>query len=334
MVLDLEAEINEFTDIPFREDSYIILFIGERGMGKSLSCAYYVSRNAEKSNRKVFYFPQSLKLSVGEPITIKELATFAELESDEPTRIDGSIIYVDEVHLVMNKYRSNTWGNRMVTAFLTQIRKRGCDFYATTNSPNQLDEALIDAIDFHGVCKKWTDKRCVEYSKLAGLEKPRHLADCKDTVRIRMADTKNKFGKSRRYADGIKRKHVTLHRVVNLYKGLYNTDATVSAIEISQLSKDTIIEASETAKTGTDFTDFVIVMQQQIIPAIVQAGGEFIYPNAFVKTLKEQFGIDASKERIGRACSELGLESKRGSKGSRYLLPKAEKLDLFVSGVG
>ena len=54
----------------------------------------------------------------------------------------------------------------------------------------------------------------------------------------------------------------------------------------------------------------------------------------FVATLKEQFSLDISKERIGKACRELGLENKRGSQGARYKLPTKEKLSLFVSGVG
>ncbi len=334
MVLEQDIEALEFTDIPFREDSWVTLFIGPRGSGKSLTAAHFVNIIAKRKNRKVFYFPASLRLTIGEPISISELATFAELDTDEPTKIDGAIVYIDEIHLVMNKFRTNTWGNRMVQAFLSQIRKRGCDLYGTTNSPNQVDEALIETVDFHGVCKKYTDMRCKTASIAANLDGIRHLVDCKDAINIRMADTQRRFGKSRRYMDGVRRKWITITGIVNKYGKLYNTDAVVSAIEISQLSKDSIKDAAETAKTGHDFSAFVVQMQQEIIPAIVEAGGEWLHPNMFVATLKEQFSLDISKERIGKACRELGLENKRGSQGARYKLPTKEKLSLFVSGVG
>ncbi len=332
--LETDFQVMEFSDIELREDSWVYLYVGARGEGKSFSCAYSIHKSIEKNPRPVFYFPANLRLVDGEPIDITELATFAEMDTDEPSKIDDAIVYIDEIHLIMSKYRANSWGNRMVHGFISQLRKRGCDLYGTTNSPNQLDEALLDAVDFHGVCKKFSDPECKTQSKKAGLEKTMHLINCRDTVKIRWADTQRRFGRSRRYRDGMKRKFATLHGLIKWYGKLYNTDATVSAIEISQLSKDSIVDAAETAKTGTDYGSFITQMQMEIIPSVVEAGGEWIYPNAFVETLKEQFNIVVTKERIGRACKDLGLEGKRGSQGSRYRLPEKDKLELFVSGVG
>ena len=327
-------EAFEFSDVRFREDSFVILLIGERGQGKSISAAHYTERGHRKLDRKVFYFPDSLRLSYGEPLSISELVTFAELDTDEPTKFDGAILYLDEIHVLMSKYRANSWGNRMIQVFLSQIRKRGCDLFGTTNSPNQLDEALIDAVDFHGMCKKWTDPSCKKASAEMGIDPPRHLKNCRDKVTIRWADTKKRFGRSRKYRDGVKRKFAHIHGLVNKYGRLYNTDAVASAIEISQLSKESIVDAAESAKTGNEYEAFVVLMQTEIIPSLVEAGGEWIYPNVFSSTIESQWNIKASKERIGKACSDLGLEKKRGSGGTRYKLPDAEKLSLFLSGVG
>jgi hypothetical protein len=336
-ILELDDnQIIEFTDIEYREDSWIYLFIGTQGQGKSLAASYFVDKIRRKTERKVFYFPASLKLRNATLINITQLATFAELppDDDNPSEIDNGILLIDEIHLIMNKYRSNTWGNRMVQAFLSQIRKRGVIVFSTTNSPNQLDESFVERVNFHGKCLKYNDKRCKDESIKAGLPKVMHLTACKDSIHIRMTDTQGFFGRSHRHFDGRKRKWVHIPKAINYYRGLYNTDATVSAIEISQLSRENIESAAETAKTGNDYGDFLIKMQQEIIPALVHAGGKMLYPAAFKGTLLEQWELDVSVERIGHACTDLGLESKRGAKGKRYILPEPERLELFVAGVG
>ena len=328
----------EFTDIPILRECIILLFIGERGNGKSLVASYLAAKAVKNSGgkRKCYYFPASLNLSFGEPISLDELTTFAELDDEDvqSTKLDGSILLIDEIHVLMNKYRSSSWGNRIVQAFLSMMRKKGCDLIATTNSPQMLDEAFVDQIDYHAPCKKYNDKRCYERSKAAGIYPARHLKDCRDTVRFRLSDTKKKHGRSRKYADGVMRKWVTVHRIVNYYRTLYNTFAKVSSLEIASLSKAGIQEATETAKTGATYSDFMSLMRREIIPSLVEAGAEWIYPAPFVETLKEQWEIDASKERIGKACKDLGLEGKRGAQGSRYKLPDKDRLEYFVSGVG
>ena len=320
-----------FTKQRIRRKSFIVGLFGDRGSGKGIAGAYLAWR-AQKADKdkKVFYFPESFEYKYGEALKLDMLLAFAEtpvMKGEEiDTPLDDSILLIDEAHILGTKYRSASWTNRTISAMFTQIRKKGVSLIYMTNSPNQLDESYAEQTDFHAFCKYWTDPKCGETGK--GF----HLKECRDNVVMRFVDTQGRYGKSPYFLDGKHRFYKWLPRVIN-YFDLYNTDALVSPVEIASIGKDGIVSASETAKTGVNYDEFKTRLRKELIPQLVKQGAEMIYVEGLSDFIKDQLGITVSPERIGKACRDLGLESKRSNKGRGYILPDIENIDDWVFGI-
>lgn len=320
-----------FTKQKIRRKSYIIGLFGDRGSGKGIAGSYLALKSQKATpGRKVFYFPESFEYKYGEALKLDTLLAFAEtpvrkgVEIETP--LDESILLIDEAHILGTKYRSASWTNRTISAMFTQIRKKGVSLIYMTNSPNQLDESYAEQTDFHAFCKYWTDPNCEKEGK------GYHLKSCRDNIVMRFVDTQGRYGKSPYFLDGKHRFYKWLPKVIN-YFDLYNTDALVSPVEIASIGKEGIVSASETARTGVDFDDFKKRLRTELIPQLVKQGAEMIYVEGLAEFIKDQLELEVSPERIGKACRDLGLESKRSNKGRGYILPSVDDIDNWVYGI-
>jgi len=318
-------DIPEFSDIEVITDARVTAIFGEKGSGKSALMAWLLEGSRLRHNRQIFYFPKKYAFHIGKPLEIEDLASL----SDE---FNHAAIGIDEWQQVFNKFRSATYANRTIAAWLQQIRKRGIELIITSNDPNQIDEAFLDQVTLHIWCSMYEDKRCKQYKY--------HLKDCRDSLSFRVVDTHTRHGKTSLYWDGRKRKTYRLRRAIRLYK-LYDTFATVDNLEIAGQSKEAIMENYEDSKSNMSYKEFVNLMAVSIIPNLVDRGVSILYPEKFSESLAENQADDgnpdpiiASAGRIGRACKSLGLISKRGSGGNAWILPDVDEIGRWMSGMG
>ena len=247
-------------------------------------------------------------------------------------RMTGAIIIWDEAQVILNKWRSASTANRALVAFLTQVRKRGAFLYYTSNSPKQLDRALGEQTDVHGYCTMNSDKRCERFTAKDG--KRRHLVDCRDNIFIQWVDTQGSQGLNPSVKDKRLRRPTRLRNLVRYY-GLYNTLAQVEQHEIDAVSRDSLAEARADVETGVDFAEFVEMMAGWIVALVRDSDPKptRIVAATFAKTIEADTGMKVDPARVGKACKELGLTSKRSSNGRWYNLPDADTIHLWERGL-
>ncbi len=133
--------------INFREDSYIMLFSGRRGGGKSTSMVFYALKSMVlypgmrlMSNFPIecllrFFRPDGksyLRHIKSEPLDFNKLIL-------QDSSFENSLILIDESPDIISHLASQSWKNRLVAAFTRQLRKAH-----NTLLLGAQDESLID----------------------------------------------------------------------------------------------------------------------------------------------------------------------------------------------
>ncbi len=300
-------------DRPKLPKSWIVGLFGSKGQGKSLYMAVLgESEHRRNPGRPVLYYPESYQHISGEPITLPELLTGSD-------RLNGAIIMIDEMQVVLNKYRSASRANREIMGFIQQIRKRGCTLFYTTNSRKQLDRAIGEQTDAHAYLELHVDRKCERESP------NHHLKDCRDYIVQNWVDTQGTKGYDGRYRDGRKRWRKLLPRVTR-YHHLYNTLATASVAEFQNITPEAIAAAHDEAMTQLSIPELVDAMKGWI-PGMVQTNGaKRLVPGTFARFVAQQTEgkMQPTPEMIGRAAGILGLYRKRTKAGVAYELPARE----------
>lgn len=313
------------SNIPKLPKFAVVGLFGPAGSGKSLFAAVLAEREWQKAQkagrpRKLLYFPQDFKHIHGEPVSLAQMLTGDAV-------MDGAIMVWDEAHVLLNKFKAASHANRSTLGFLSQIRKRGCTLFYTTNSPKQLDRALAEQTTAHCYLEMHEDPRCKPFDGA-------HTRGCSDGILHTWVDTQGKHGFDSRYRDNRKRKRQKLPYIHRFY-GLYNTFATVSVEEVGQMDKNAIAAAHDEKSLGTNFTDFVERMYGWLDELIQEHGAAWLAPARFAEFISKQTDgeITPSEHTVGRACKQMGLARKRESGGVKYKLPSKEELHLFRVGL-
>lgn len=309
-------------EVPKLAPFAVVGIFGPAGSGKSLLAAVLAEREYQKSRgkRRLLYFPHDFKHVHGEPVSLASMLTGDDV-------MNNAIMIWDETHVLLNKFRAASHANRSALGFLSQIRKRGCTLFYTTNSPKQLDRALAEQTTTHVYCEMVEDRLCRQVKGF-------HAIDCRDKIRQGWVDTQGKYGTDSRYLDARRRKNKVLPRI-NRFYGLYNTFATVSVEEVGQMDKAAIAAAHDDKKLGTSFDDFVERMYTWIPSLVSTYKAKWITAGRFAEWIAaETKGEVTPNERtVGRACTRMGLKKKRESGGVKYQLPEAAELALFQVGL-
>lgn len=331
-------------------------FFGPKGSGKSAAMAYYAEKGRKREGRRVFYFPERYRFHDGTALRYEDLVTLAEMdpedESGHLSEITNSIVLLDEFQQIFSKYRSSTYANRAVASFLQQIRKRGVTLFFTSNDPDGIDEAATIQTDEHAFCKYYPDPRC----EVEG--EGWHLVGCRDWIRLRFVDTHGRHGRDPRYFDGRKRRVKVIRNAITI-ASYYNTFASISSQEVSQMNAQAVQTAYEVARSGIREDELERFFRVFIIPwLITEKGAREILPATFLdqviptitresfvddETGEDQLAseglghirlpLDISVQRLGKILQALGLQKKRGSGGYRYQLPEEGDLADWQSGI-
>lgn len=312
-----ESFVNErWSEIPVLPDSYCMMFFGERGSGKSAVMAKCLKDEAALG-KPVWYWPPDYKFKYGQPIDALTLYSL-------PDWLRDGAVGIDEIQVLLNRLRTVSTANIMGGAMLQQLRKRGLNFYGTSNQPGRVDETVALQTDFHFFCERIEDHRCKERGY--------HMRSCDDHIRMRYVDTNRKFGPDPRYYDGRKRGRAVVWKIRDVY-GAYNTGAIADLAEVVSITKASIIEQKEesTAKIKTE--SLVETLRTKWIPWAVAEGHKSLAVSAFRATINEKFGLNVSNTMLGTALKELGLGSKSNGTVRVVTLPPMERLEDWRKGL-
>lgn len=307
----------KFSDVPVIDEGMITAIFGVAGSGKSCVGAILLEGCRVREGRKVFYYPESFAFHDGEPLKLSDLVAGHE-------KLRGAAVLVDEFQRLLSKYLAASLSSQNVAGLLEQVRKLGIRLIVTSNNENMINlEALMPHVKLRLDCTKLTDDRC------EGL--PYHLADCTDTAIVLITDERMRHGRSNKHWDGKKRNVWRIRHLIRYYK-LYNTFASVDAMEIRAMDADNVRLAHEDAQTGMGYDDFLRMLSVEIVPELVSDGATELVIFPFKQWLAKR-GIDAPTERIQRGLKEIGLLPVRGSAGNRFKLPTQEDLNEWMSGI-
>lgn len=120
----------------------IIAILGKMGSGKTCFLTYLMYLDY-KAGRKVvadygLKFPNTY-------LTLDQIATL-------PDEIQGASVAVDEIHEAADSRSIFKKGNAGVTKLVSQIRKRKCVFYYTTQVLKKVDKRIRDVTDMFITC--------------------------------------------------------------------------------------------------------------------------------------------------------------------------------------
>jgi len=100
------------------------------------------------------------------------------------------------------------------------------------------------------------------------------------------------------------------------------------------MNKEQVMAAHDATTSKLSTGELEAMLVDSIIPQAVEQGATEIYPNRFVEYLKSEIDLDISAVFLGRALKNIGLIAKRGSSGSRYILPEKGDLEAWKLGIG
>lgn len=323
MVSEIDAiERLEFSDVEIMSEGMIVAIYGIKGSAKSCVGCVLLEGSRLRETRPIFYFPESYSYHAGQALKIEDLIAGHE-------KLRGAIVLIDEWQRLLNKYMAASLANQNIAGLLEQIRKLGIILIVTSNNEGMIDLDTFDPqVDLRLDTVKLRDERCYDMQKKYGSKF--HLKSCTDTAIVTVTDVTGKHGRSRHHWDGKKRMVWRVRNLIDYYK-LYNTFATVNAMEIRSMDADAVRQAHEDSATGMGFSEFMHMMATDFVPSLVESGATELVVYPFGKWLMEK-GITAEAERIQKACKAIGLLPVRGSAGFRFKLPPAEDLAGWLSG--
>lgn len=141
------------------KDSYIILFEGRRGAGKTTLMTFYVVRSVIKYNmRVVSNYPIEFMLRRHRPDgkTYLQHVKAEELDFEKLFLRDEDyknlVICVDEAPDIISHMASLSWRNRLINAFVRQIRKNSNTLFMAAQNENWIDKSMRFQIDNRYAC--------------------------------------------------------------------------------------------------------------------------------------------------------------------------------------
>lgn len=115
----------------------IIAIMGDRGAGKTCFLTHLLTEDYE-SGRKII---SNYHLNFDhEYMTLNQI-------SELPESIKDATVAIDELHIGADSRRALSNSNMGITKLATQLRKRGCVLYYTTQRFNLIDKRLRDQTD-------------------------------------------------------------------------------------------------------------------------------------------------------------------------------------------
>ena len=143
--------------IEMDQDSYIWVFAGPRGSGKSLSMTYYAAKAVYLYNMKVISnYPIEFIL-----IRANGTSTICRAETLDMYRLlcfdseyKNCLIIIDEAPDLISHMASQTWKNRLINVFVRQLRKNrnslflgAQNFYLIDKSMRWQTDVIVDCVD-------------------------------------------------------------------------------------------------------------------------------------------------------------------------------------------
>jgi hypothetical protein len=125
----------------------IQVYIGTLGSGKTLSMVRDLLTDSKERNRRII---SNLVLSFSNNlISQKFFDSFSEGQSQELFDVD---LDIDELHIFLDSRSSTFKGNKYLSYFILQTRKRGVELKGTTQFYNQIDKRLRKVCDYITKC--------------------------------------------------------------------------------------------------------------------------------------------------------------------------------------
>lgn len=308
--------------IPVLPHSDVIGLFGKRGSGKSAAAAVMTLNlmgSRQGINTPVFYYPPSFGFVYGQPLPPDELVQI-------PEKLNGAIVILDEMQVLLSKYRAMSTSSNLIRAFLTQVRKRGCTVIYTSNSPETIDHQVSQQTDFHGQCYFFEDRRC--------FKRGWHMPGCEDTVKIIFKDTQGRYGtvpnEFRR--DPRQTSMIVLHHVARFYH-VYNTGAIADPTDLMGLSTERVLRDKGDAAQGISAAEIEAQLQENWIPALVrEEGATVVTAAALARRISRDTALNVSAVALGRALTALGVPRIKKKDANYYHLPEADALAEFIAG--
>lgn len=134
----------------------IYAIIGDRGAGKTALMTHLLFQDSEAgipvvSNYRLYFHH-----------TYMSLKEIAEL----PESIQDSTIGIDEFQIGADSRSAMSKANMQLTKFVTQLRKRNCVLYFTTQRFNLIDKRIRDQVDYTMMISNVSTKREPDISLL------------------------------------------------------------------------------------------------------------------------------------------------------------------------
>ena len=315
-----------FSPHPVMQVCYVTAIFGPRGSGKSLLMAEY-GRLAHEAGKKVLYWPETYAFRYGEYVDIGSIISF-----DESMR--GRILLIDEMQVLLSKWRTATTVSFEIRTFFQEVRKLGINVYYTTNAPDELDGELENQTNFHVECHKWEDPRC------GSTVEQLHLADCHDTINTLVVDTQGVYGKSVG-ADGRSYRQRLRIDLINLNAKyhLYNTNAVADSSELRSLTRDAIMDRQRDARNGISAVELQTILREHYVPELVKDAREQIIPANYVNALNAseterlKRSVTLSSDDLTTALRTIGLEVRKRKGAEICFLPALENMEDWQDGL-
>jgi hypothetical protein len=155
----MSSHCGQSASIRIPEDSYIILFSGRRGGGKTTLMTFFAARLMAWQNMRVLSnYPIEFMLArtinghvryfrkVSEPLDLGKLLAF-----DADYR--KCLIVMDEAPDIISNLASMTWKNRLLNIFVRQLRKNQNSLFLAAQSIGFIDKSLHWQVDLEVECE-------------------------------------------------------------------------------------------------------------------------------------------------------------------------------------
>ena len=307
--------------LEYKAEITVVGLFGKQGSGKSAIMAFLLA-DAYDKGRKVFYWPESYQFVFGTPLETAALVHMTDAETYN--YINGAIVGIDEMQVLLNRFRMGATVNQTVMAFFQQLRKRGVDMIYTSNAPQRLDRGLEDQTTFHGMCEFSPDDNCRKIGY--------HYAGCMCTAIWRMKDTQGAYGFK---GDGKDRRKVVPWVCPGITEAFrwYNTHGTADAAEVLGMDKRSILQRAAEDKAGLSMDELCRMLRTEWVPKAVEAGATTISPGGFAAKVNADLGLALSDTALGKAFRRVGLVPDRRASGVVYTLPPKEALPDWQQGL-